>query len=214
MANTNKKPSEKTIRALLEKHACPVPFHAVRTRFLGNIASPTLSVSPIRLIESLWGGELPVFESMEEANELLQTLGQGLWNDLAQHQKRIHPFKLTLVNLEPSLNSLGTLARIRREEIDGFIEGLFGEDDEMSLPERARHAVDRLSELRAMMGGIEDLVALGPADANAGQLETTFKHLRDVKRIMETEMQEVVLSCAKARKQMLESLPMTRPTIH
>ena len=138
MATMIKKPSEKTIRALLDKHACPVPFHAVRTRFLGNIASPTLSVSPIRLIESLWGGELPVFESMEEANELLQTLGQGLWNDLAQHQKRIHPFKLTLVNLEPSLNSLGTLARIRREEIDGFVEGLFGEDDEISLPERAQ----------------------------------------------------------------------------
>lgn len=214
MATMIKKPSEKTIRALLDKHACPVPFHAVRTRFLGNIASPTLSVSPIRLIESLWGGELPVFESMEEANELLQTLGQGLWNDLAQHQKRIHPFKLTLVNLEPSLNSLGTLARIRREEIDGFVEGLFGEDDEISLPERAHNAIDSLSELRAMMGGIEDLVAHGLPPGDAGQLGTTFKHLRDVKRIMETEMQEVVLSCAKARKQMLESLPRTRPTIH
>jgi hypothetical protein len=141
-------------------------------------------------------------------------LGQGLWNDLVQHQKRIHPFKLTLVNLEPSLNNLGTLARIRREEIDGFVEGLFGKDDEIGLPERAHQAVERLSELRAMMGGIEDLVARGAADTNSSQLETTFKHLRDVKRIMETEMQEVVLSGAKARKQMLESLPMTRPTIH
>lgn len=214
MANMIKKPSEKTIRALLEKHACPVPFHAVRTRFLGNIASPTLSVSPIRLIESLWGGELPVFESMEEANELLQTLGQGLWNDLAQHQKRIHPFKLTLVSLEPSLTNLATIARIRREEVDGFVEGLFGEDKQIDLPQRAHEALGHLSELRAMVAGFEDLIARGLEAGDAGELDATFKHLRGLKRIMEVEMQEVVLSCLKARKQMLESLPMTRPTIH
>jgi len=29
------------VSALLERYACPVPFHEVRTRFLGNISFPS-----------------------------------------------------------------------------------------------------------------------------------------------------------------------------
>ena len=32
--------TEKEVRALLERYHCPVPFHEVRTRFLGNVATP------------------------------------------------------------------------------------------------------------------------------------------------------------------------------
>ena len=49
----------KTVRALLERYACPIPFHIVRMRFLGNIATPKLDASPIETIKSFWGGELP-----------------------------------------------------------------------------------------------------------------------------------------------------------
>lgn len=82
MKKTAKAPSEKAAQALLEKHACPVPFHEVRTRFLGNIATPEMSASPLRIIKDLWGGELPVFDSMDDLNELLDALVQGLWNEL------------------------------------------------------------------------------------------------------------------------------------
>ena len=34
--------SDDKVRALLDRYQCPVPFHAVRTRFLGNIASPDM----------------------------------------------------------------------------------------------------------------------------------------------------------------------------
>jgi hypothetical protein len=60
MKTVAKASSERTVRALLEKHRCPVPFHEVRTRFLGNIATPGLSASPPQIIKDLWGGELPV----------------------------------------------------------------------------------------------------------------------------------------------------------
>ncbi len=62
-----KSPDEKTVRALLDKHGCPTPFHEVRTRFLGNIATPDFTASPLRIVEDLWGGELPVFDNMDEA---------------------------------------------------------------------------------------------------------------------------------------------------
>ena len=51
-----KKPSlkyvgDRSVRALLARYACPIPFHAVRTRFLGNIATPKLDASPVQTIK-------------------------------------------------------------------------------------------------------------------------------------------------------------------
>ena len=37
------------VRDLLRRYACPVPYHEVRTRFLGNIATPELSASPLNV---------------------------------------------------------------------------------------------------------------------------------------------------------------------
>jgi hypothetical protein len=69
--------SDDQVRALLQRYRCPVRFHVVRTRFLGNIASPDLEVSPIKMIEALWGGELPAFDSIEAANELFGARGRA-----------------------------------------------------------------------------------------------------------------------------------------
>src|SRR5271157_3892435 len=86
--------SDEQVRALLERYACPVPFHEVRTRFLGNIASPVMAASPMETVKSLWGGELPEFESLEAANVLIGALVMGLWNRLTRHQERSAPFRL------------------------------------------------------------------------------------------------------------------------
>ena len=214
MKKAAKAPSEKTVRALLEKHGCPVPFHEVRTRFLGNIATPELSASPLQIIKDLWGGELPVFDSIDELNELIGALVQGLWNDLTRHQKRSQPFRLTRVPLEPTAVNLGQYGLIRLQELDGFIEGLFNGEEAIDLPERAHQAVEHLSELRAMMAGICELVSRDPNADDRTQLGTTFKHLRELTRIMETEIHEAVLSCTRARRQMLEGVLTARPTIH
>ena len=69
--------SDDEVRALLDRYRCPVPFHAVRTRFLGNIASPVVSASPLDALKGLWGGELPVFDSLDAVNELLAALIMG-----------------------------------------------------------------------------------------------------------------------------------------
>jgi hypothetical protein len=209
-----KAPPEKAVRDLLDKHACPVPYHEVRTRFLGNIASPELTVSPMRVVEGLWDGELPVFDSLDDANELIGALVQGLWNDLTKHQKRSQPFRLTRLNLEASAENLARFAQVRRQELEGFVEGLFGDQDRIDLPERAHRALGHLSELRAMMAGMEDLVARDVQAESRTELETTFKHLRELTRIMETEIHEAVLSCTRARRQMLEGLLTHKPTMH
>lgn len=198
---------------MLEKHGCPVPFHEVRTRFLGNIATPTLAASPLQIIKGLWGGELPVFGGLDELNELLNGLVHGLWNDLTRHQKRSHPFRLTRVSMEPTAANLGQYGLIRCEELDGFIDGLFNGEEAIDLPERAHEAIGHLSELRAMVAGICELVSRDP-DADDRTLDATFKNLRKLTRIMEAEIHEAVLSCTRARRQMLEGISTANPTVH
>jgi hypothetical protein len=214
MKKATKALDEKAIKALIEKHACPVPFHEVRTRFLGNLATPELTASPLQMIQDLWGGELPVFDSMDEANELIGALIDGLWNGLTKHQKRSQPFRLTRTPMEPTAANLGQFGRIRLEELDGFIEGLFNGQDAIDLPERAHDAVGHLAELRAMMAGICDLVTCDPNANDRNELDTSFKHLRELTRIMESEIHEAVLSCTRARRQMLEGIVTAKPTVH
>jgi hypothetical protein len=65
-----------------------------------------------------------------------------------------------------------------------------------------------------MMAGICDLVARDPNADDRTQLDTTFKHLRELTRIMESEIHEAVLSCTRARRQMLEGIVTAKPTVH
>jgi hypothetical protein len=213
MAKGRKSPSEVTIKKLLERYNCPVPFHEVRTRFLGNIASPTVSLSPLVVLKELWDGELPTFDSLDEANELINALVQGLWNDLTQHQKRSHPFWLVRLPMEPNKANIGRFSLVRLQELDGFIRGLFGSEEEIDLPERAHEALGHLDELRSIMAGINELISRDP-NADHEQFDDSFMHLRSLTRIMETEIHEAVLSCTRARRQSLDSILTQKPTVH
>ena len=202
------------VRDLLRRYACPVPYHEVRTRFLGSIASPELSASPLQIVKDLWGGTLPEFESIEDLNRLIDTLINGLWNTLTGHQKRNEPFRLVKVPLEPSVANLANLALIRRQEIDGFVEGLFGGSEEIDLPERANASLGILAEMRGMVAGAHDLTTREVEPADPAQIHETFRHLRELTRIIEKEIHTVVLDCTRARRQMLRDAPPRRPTFH
>ena len=206
--------SDDAVTELLHRYKCPVSFHAVRTRFLGNIASPAMAASPIDMVKQLWGGELPVFDHLDEANALLSALVMGLWNRLTRHQDRSAPFRLVRPSLASDLEGLKALARIRREELDGFVEGLFGESQELDLPERAHRALQVLSEARAMFAGLEELTADTSKPAPAADISVTARHLRELTRIAEHEMHEALLSCTRARRQALEARPAAKPTLH
>lgn len=201
-------------RALLTRYACPIPFHAVRTRFLGNIATPNMAASPIGVLHSLWGGELPVFENQGDVNELMRVLVMGLWNRLSQHQERSAAFRLTRLQIPRSRQGLGELARTRLEELDGFFEGFFAEEESLDLPERAHRGIHILGELRGIYAAIVDLLQDETKSAPANEIEVTLRHIRDTTRIAEHEMHEIVLACQRARRQFLQTAPLPRPTLH
>jgi hypothetical protein len=191
-----------------------VPFHAVRTRFLGNIASPVVSASPLDALKGLWGGELPVFDSLDAVNELLAALIMGLWNRLTRHQERSAPFRLLRVDVSGTREGLARISLIRREELDGFIQGLFGKEDSLELPERARRALTALSELRAMLEGVHVVASDPNKPATFEDIAQALDNVRELTRISEREIHEVVLCCTRARRQTLRSVPTAKPSLH
>ena len=218
MAARGKKQSvdDGAIRALLKRYACPLPYHQVRARFMGNITTPDMNASPMQEIHRVWDDELPVFEDKGEAEAFFGTLLQGMWNGLSAHQKRSDPFKLARVKTAPASHEyLGRFAKVRREELDGFIDGLFAGQEEMDFPESAHNAIGTLSEMRALFAATENLATDPPGPADTSTMEDTAKHLRELTRIAETEINTIIQSCRKARQQMLETYVVERPsTLH
>lgn len=204
------------MRALLKRYACPIPYHEVRARFMGNIATPDMNASPMKEVQRLWNDDLPEFEDKKEAEAFFGALLQGMWNGLSAHQKRSDPFKLARVKTAPaSYEYLARLGRVRREEMNGFIDGLFAGQEEMDFPESAHKAVGTLGELRSLFAATEDMASNPPGPAEVSSLDQTAKHLRELTRIAEVEINAVIQSCKKARQQMLETYVMERPdTLH
>ena len=189
-----------------------MPFCAVRTRFLGNIATPAVSASPIKVLEDLWGGELPAFDSIDDADELIGALITGLWNRLTDRQDRTSPFHLTRSPL--TREGLAALALMRRQELDGFIEGLFGQKDSVDLPESAHRGLDILGEVRALFATALETATDETKAATRKDLETTFRHMRDTTKDAEHEMHAILLSGKRASKQILAVFPAQNSSLH
>jgi hypothetical protein len=206
--------SDDEVRVLLDRYKCPMPFHEVRTRFLGNIASPVMSASPIETVRGLWGGELPPFDDINAANELIGALVMGLWNGLTRHQERNAPFRLLRFDVPETAEGLHRFVLIRRQELDGFVEGLFGRQEHIDLPERAHRALNSLSEMRAMLEGIRLLMEDKTKTGAHSEITKTIHNLRELTKIAEHEMHEAVLSCKRARRQMLQQFSASKPELH
>ena len=206
--------SDADVIALLERYNCPTPFHEVRTRFFGSIASPVLGVSPLEVVKQLWGGELPEFDNEEDVNELLDKLVAGLWNALTVHQSSRSPFRQVRFEVAPTREGLKHFALVRRQELDGFIGGLFGPNEHVDLPERAHKAVGVLGEVRAMLAGTVDLLEDLSKPAEPGELKGLIQNLQQITIVAETEINKAVLSCTLARRHALKHIPATKPTLH
>ena len=199
---------------MLKRYKCPTPFHEVRTRFLGNIASPAPVASPMETVKQLWGGELPEFDSIEALNELFNVLVAGLWNRLTEHQSSRKPFRLLRFEVAQTREGLRHLALVRRQEQDGFVEGLFGPEEEIALPERAHEALEVLAGMRAIFAGAVDLLEDTGKPAEPDALKDLMRNFQRLTIIAETEMHKAVLACKRARSHVLEQRPAIKPALH
>ena len=199
---------------MLERYKCQTPYHAVRTHFIGRIASPAEKISPIETIKQLWGGELPAFDNLENFNELLHVLIDELWNQLTKHQTPANPFRLTRIKSKLEREDLRNFARVRQQEIEGFIEGVFGRKEELDLPENAHKAANALGEMRGILAGAASLLDDDSKPSTLGELKDLIYNFQEISKIAESEINAAILSCRRARDHGGTRASVNNPTRH
>ena len=210
--STSKPPSgsntgtDKDVQSLLLRLRCPTPLHMLRTLFLGHIASPRLDVSPMAPVAQAWGGEMPEFASTEAVEEVVEVLVHGLWNRLSEHQSTRNPFRLARFEVPPTRQALHDLARVRAQELKGFVDGLFGPEAEMLLPQKAHEAVVALAELHAMFDGAARLLADEAKPTPTDDLMALLRNLQQLTIVADEQINKAVQSCKRARGRRLETL--------
>ena len=198
--------SDQQIQALLTRYQCPTPMHVLRMRFLGAMASPRMQVSPLQLITQAWGGKLPEFASEADAEELLQALLRGWWNRLSEHQNARSPFRLPRTEVKPKRQALLELAQTRSQELADFVDGLFGDDEEMDMPEKAHEALTTLAEIHSMFAGALALLGNESVPAPASELTALLRNFQKMTITADEEINRIIQSCKRARAQHIENL--------
>lgn len=197
--------TDKDVRSLLARYRCPTPFHVVRSLFMGDIATPRLDVSPLGALAQIWGGEMPVFAAQEDVEEVIRILVQGLWNRLADHQNWRNPFRLTRFEVMPTRQALHDLALLRAQELEGFVDGLFGPEDEMMLPQKAHEAVQTLAELHSMFGSTTELLADEEKPVPVHELKALLSNLQQLTLVADELINKAIQSGKRSRNQRLEA---------
>ena len=65
-----------------------------------------------------------------------------------------------------------------------------------------------------MLAGAINLLDDSSKAAEPDDLEGLVRNFQEISVILETEMNKAILSCVRARRQLLEQIPATKPTLH
>lgn len=161
---------------MLKRYDCPMPYHAVCTHFLGAM-SGTAPVQPMKVLARIWDGTLPAGASIEAVNEMLGALINALWNELTIHQDEMQPYQLMPTPARATRKSLASLAETRAEEIDGFLTGIFGDQENLEVPEPMGAALDTLMELVGIFAGMQALLEDLEKPAGVEDLKSLKAHV-------------------------------------
>ncbi len=187
------------VRRLLKKYDCPLPLHQIRAQFMGAIASPVDTVNPSREIQTLWGGHAPSFASMAAANEFMQAMVMGLWNNVARHFASHEPFALIDNTPEPTEKGIKDHAKVRFEELQGFLEGFSQGEQSLHLGEDTVDCLDVLDDLALMFGGIARL----PKERQVvtqKEIQDLIDQLAELTIIAQREINQIITISAAQRR--------------
>jgi len=187
------------IWSVLQKNGCPMPYHQVRAMLMGSIAAPD-QISPTDLLRRIWGGTLPEFADLEAFQELMDTLFMRLWNRLADHQSARDPFRLSRRAWQPTAADLLVLVKTRMEELEGFWEGFFGDQESVMTSEAAHEALEAIGEARGLLAASIPLLEKEDASNQDQQLRDLLRNFTNLTTIAERSIQKVINEAIRMRR--------------
>ncbi len=121
-------------KAFLSEHGCRTNFEEIRMRFLGAMVSPGRDADIYPLVEDLFEYDMPELADGSASEAFLHTF-LGLWNVVAESSRQ-SPITLSPVGPITTRGEIKDLLYRRIDEVEfGFLEGVWGDDDELSLTE-------------------------------------------------------------------------------
>ena len=92
-------------------------------------------------------------------------------------------------------------------ELDGFVTGLYGEEEVLYLPERAHDAMENLGSIHSFLSGYSQF-------PNEGDSAKTGANLVELTQAAEQEINALILSCTASRRESLDQESVPKPTLH
>jgi hypothetical protein len=68
--------------------------------------------------------------------------------------------------------------------------------------------------MRALFAGIQEVASDAAKPTESSEIATTMKHLREMTRIADSEINRVVLDCTRARRHLMGTVGTAKPTRH
>jgi hypothetical protein len=169
-------------RVFLERHDCPASIEEIRMRFLGAIVSPLRRNDIYPIVEEFFEFNMPEFPEMEEMGAFLQAF-LGLWNEIAQSSRHV-PISLSPVGNVATHEDLKNLLFRRMDEVVfGFLDGVWGEDNELPLTQERAAMLTAVEEMaRTYDEWLSDVVGKAPATME----KPVGDFLRDIEAVDQT----------------------------
>lgn len=199
------------IKRLLKRYDCPMPYHAVRARFVGCIACPSIDTHPVQALAALWHGSMPEIPNIDDANDLMQVLLYGVWNPLTILLSGNKPFPLKAMRSPRDRAGLKRFSQTRLDEIDAFVDGLLDNEGDIELPDTAHVAVEDLDKIVSFF---DAFVQFGDEPQTEAEFGEAVRHAEELSYIAERQINEAVRACTEARHAALTSLLDDRPSLH
>ena len=196
-------PPRRSVQDVLSRLKARLSEPEVRALFMGAQASTNLRVGPQHLLEHIFGPELELGDTREDANENLQTL-VWLWNALVQDHEhgRIrlsyveHPSPATVESLTAAL-------ALRQAELTWFVRGIdAGGDDPMELGEEGERLLRGIAEGSAFLKSFQELLGRTPAPTPE-ELRNTVKSITDLTSTLESLIDRLMSVSDDIRKSAL-----------
>jgi uncharacterized protein YecA (UPF0149 family) len=184
---------------VLKKYKCEYELHEVRALFMGAIASPVEQVNPMDEVKSLWDGQLPPVDRVEDINEIMSVLAMGLWNQLSTHIALESPFVLMAYDNIETFTDLKEMAQVKVDEIHYFISGYMQGEDKITLLPEIAESLETLDDLSLMFNKMIDTAK--KAQATEQEFIELVDELMQNCEITIEEMNFIIVSTAETRGQ-------------
>ncbi len=179
------------VRRLLKKYQCALQLHQVRALFMGAIVSPVEQINPLQQVKMLWDGALPEMKSVRAADELIQVLITGLWNQLATDCEAGNPFTLIENGSVVTEKELKAWAQIKSEEIGSFLSGFFQGSDSLDVLTELHESLDVLVDLNGMFSGVARIPSKRTTDEDE-EIRSLMRQLTQLVTIAEREINNII----------------------